>query len=153
MIKGFSPISGKKYLISLWLNDGVNSATTSFQLKLNGASLLVSQSSYPVVEGWKKIETVFTAAGDGSGKMQLSFNSGGGAVYLDDIRIIPFEGQAKTFVYDARSQRLMAELDENNFATFYEYNDEGILARVKKETEKGIVTLKEVRSSYKMNAQ
>jgi hypothetical protein len=43
----------------------------------------------------------------------------------------------------------MAELDENGFATFYEYDDEGSLIRVKKETERGVVTLKETRSSYK----
>ncbi len=30
----------------------------------------------------------------------------------------------------------MAILDENNYATFFEYNDEGIEMRVKKETEK-----------------
>jgi hypothetical protein len=45
----------------------------------------------------------------------------------------------------------MADLDANNFATFYEYNDEGVLIRVKKETEKGISTIKETRSSYRKN--
>lgn len=43
----------------------------------------------------------------------------------------------------------MAEIDENGFATFYEYDDEGLLVRVKKETERGTMTLKESRSSYK----
>jgi hypothetical protein len=43
----------------------------------------------------------------------------------------------------------MGEMDENNFATFYEYDDEGILIRVKKETERGIMTIKETRSSYR----
>jgi hypothetical protein len=41
----------------------------------------------------------------------------------------------------------MAELDENNYATFYEYDDEGTLTRVKKETEKGIKTIRETRSA------
>jgi YD repeat-containing protein len=54
----------------------------------------------------------------------------------------------KSFVYDDRNMRLMAELDENGFATFYEYDDEGLLIRVKKETERGVMTLKETRSSY-----
>jgi hypothetical protein len=56
----------------------------------------------------------------------------------------------KTYAYDNRSMRLWAEMDENNFATFYEYDDEGILIRVKKETEKGIMTVKENRSTYKL---
>jgi len=45
----------------------------------------------------------------------------------------------------------MAELDENNFATFYEYDDEGGLVRMKKETERGIMTIKENRSAAKRN--
>jgi hypothetical protein len=46
----------------------------------------------------------------------------------------------------------MAELDENNYATFYEYDLEGGLIRVKKETEKGIFTIQETRSNtYKSN--
>jgi hypothetical protein len=57
----------------------------------------------------------------------------------------------KSYVYDNSSMRLMADLDANNFATFYEYNDEGVLIRVKKETEKGISTIKETRSSYRKN--
>jgi hypothetical protein len=45
----------------------------------------------------------------------------------------------------------MATLDENNYATFYEYDLQGALVRVKKETEKGIITLNESRNSnYKM---
>jgi hypothetical protein len=41
----------------------------------------------------------------------------------------------------------MAELDENNYATFYEYDDDGTLVRVKKETVNGIKTIKETRSA------
>jgi hypothetical protein len=70
-------------------------------------------------------------------------------VYIDDIRLHPFDGQMKSFVYDPSSQRLMAELDENNFGAFYEYDDEGTLIRVKKETERGIMTIKETRSGYR----
>ena len=43
----------------------------------------------------------------------------------------------------------MAELDERNFATLYEYDEEGKLVRVKKETERGIMTIKENFNSYR----
>ncbi|MBS1565364.1 MAG: hypothetical protein JST39_13305, partial [Bacteroidetes bacterium] len=43
--------------------------------------------------------------------------------------------------------RLMAELDENNYATFYEYDDDRTLVRGKKETQRGIKTIKETRSA------
>ena len=55
----------------------------------------------------------------------------------------------KSMVYDPQSLRLMAELDDRNYATFYEYDEEGTLVRVKKETEKGIYTIKESRSGLK----
>jgi hypothetical protein len=43
----------------------------------------------------------------------------------------------------------MAVLDENHFATFYEYDDEGNLLRTKKETERGIMTIQETRLNIK----
>jgi len=68
-------------------------------------------------------------------------------VLFDDIRVNPFNSSLKSFVYDAQSEKLMAELDENNYATFYEYDKEGGLVRVKRETERGVQTIKESRSS------
>jgi len=53
----------------------------------------------------------------------------------------------KSYVYDPISKKLVAELDERNYATFYEYDEEGKLIRVKKETEKGIKTIQENRNS------
>lgn len=66
--------------------------------------------------------------------------------FFDDVRIYPYDANMKSFVYDYDTQRLVSELDENNFATFYEYDQEGGLIRVKKETERGIYTIQETRS-------
>jgi len=41
----------------------------------------------------------------------------------------------------------MAEQDENNYSSIYEYDDDGTLTRVKKETERGVKTITETRSS------
>jgi hypothetical protein len=43
----------------------------------------------------------------------------------------------------------MAELDERNYATYYEYNEEGQLMRIKKETEKGVMTIQETKQNTK----
>ncbi|WP_121356784.1 hypothetical protein [Flavisolibacter nicotianae] len=147
-LKRFSPIAGKKYVFSCWIKDGVEtSANTSFRVVINGNNnYITTNSKWPLIEGWKRIEFPFIMP---AGQLQLQLMTGGGTVYLDDIRIHPFDGQLKTFAYDASSQRLMAEMDENNMATFYEYDDEGILIRVKKETEKGVMTIKETRSSLR----
>lgn len=72
---------------------------------------------------------------------------------FDDIRVHPVKSNMKSFVYDQETHKLMAELDENNYATFYEYDKEGGLVRVKKETEKGIFTIQETRSSSRKEAQ
>jgi hypothetical protein len=53
----------------------------------------------------------------------------------------------KSYVYDPKTLRLVAELDDENYATFYEYDEEGVLVRVKRETERGIMTLREARQS------
>ncbi len=144
--RGFSPTPGKKYVLSLWINDqSPRNASTNFQVNINGLPLVDAQQKWKIVEGWKRVEVIFTAP---QGYMTLELNPGGTA-YVDDIRIHPYDGQMKTYAYDPSSQRLMAELDENNFTTFYEYDDEGVLIRVKKETERGIMTIKETRSSYK----
>jgi hypothetical protein len=154
LVKGFSPIPGKKYVISCWVKDGQpRNPTTNVQVSVTGSGALIgSSSNWPIVEGWKRIELPFLFNAPAT-NFTIQLSSGSGTVYFDDIRIHPFDGQMKSFVYDPSSQRLMAELDENNFATFYEYDDEGILIRVKKETERGIMTIKETRSSYRKRAQ
>jgi len=68
--------------------------------------------------------------------------------YVDDIRILPVNANMKAFVYDPIKQRLVATLDENNYATIYEYDAEGNLVRTQKETERGIMTVMESRSAH-----
>lgn len=149
MLKGFQPVPGKQYILSFWVKDAnPRSPSTTMQAVVNGTGLINSAAKWPVVEGWKRIEVPFALAAGTTG-FTLDLQPGGGTVYVDDIRIHPVDGQMKSFAYDPSSQRLMAELDENNFATFYEYDDEGILIRVKKETERGIMTTRETRSSYR----
>ena len=38
---------------------------------------------------------------------------------------------------------MRATLDDNNYATFYDYDDEGKLIRQRQETERGIMTIEE----------
>lgn len=111
----------------------------------------------PVINSWQKLEYEFDVPDVNSstdlGKRTLVidlYNSSTTRTYLfDDIRVQPFNSQMKAMVYDPASLRLMAELDDRNFATTYEYDREGTLVRINKETEKGIYTLKETRSGLK----
>ncbi len=100
-----------------------------------------------VIDGWQRISAEFTIPTNAE-LMTISLQSEDNDlnVYFDDLRFHPFDGNMKTFVYDPITQRLQSELDENNYSTFYEYDREGGLIRVKKETERGVYTIQETRS-------
>jgi hypothetical protein len=141
---GFAPVAGKKYIFSCWVNDGQPASTASgITLQVNGSNINLTRKA--VVEKWKLVEGEI----DISGANQTWKITGSATVKIDDIRIFPYDAHIKSYAYDESTLRLMAEMDENNFSTFYEYDEEGSLIRVKKETERGIMTLKETRSAYR----
>lgn len=151
-LRGFNPVTGNKYIFSAWVKDNDPAGTgTGITLKVNDHDVTPELKKKAVVEGWKLVEGVLDipAWTLGSQLEEVRVVLGGNSVKIDDIRIFPYDGQLKTFTYDDKTQRVMAEMDENNYATFYEYDDEGTLIRVKKETERGIMTIKESRSAYR----
>jgi len=148
----FSPDNGA-YLLSAWVKESAGCGITGYTkdsivVSYTGSSLTyVMKPAGPVIEGWQRFENKFTVPPSATA-ITVKLVAGSNTAYYDDIRMEPFAAEMKTYVYDPSSLRLMATLDENNYATIYEYNDEGILLRVKKETEKGVMTIKESRSSY-----
>jgi hypothetical protein len=113
----------------------------------NGTAITLTPKAK--VEGWTQFEGTIdlSTLSLPDNELKLVFNGSG--ILIDDIRLHPFDAHMKSYAYDEKTLRVMAELDENNFATFYEYDDEGSLVRLKKETDRGILTLRENRSSYK----
>lgn len=153
LFKGFAPAIGEQYILSFWVKDNTATKTVPVEVYV-GDELAYDEIDITAanvstkVEGWKRVEISFPFVNYNpvAKEFRLRFKPSG-TVYIDDVRIFPKNSMLKSYVYDERSQRLMAELDENNFATFYEYDDEGTLIRVKKETERGIMTIKETRSA------
>lgn len=96
-----------------------------------------------LIDGWQLIEGEFTMPFGTPPSFSLSLVSEDDDAYFDDVRLFPTEGSMKSYVYDPNTLRLSAELDERHFATFYEYDNEGRLVRIKKETERGRVTLQQ----------
>lgn len=96
----------------------------------------------PVVEGWQLISKSIST-GDNPVEIKILLAVESGTALFDDVRIFPADGSMKCYVYDKTNLRFLAELDERHFATFYEYDAEGKLVRVKKETERGIMTIQE----------
>ncbi len=151
------PIPGKKYLISCWASEQ-NTDVVTFEnakviIKCRTASATLAtyvfDATGKIIDGWQKIEGEFLIP-IGSYVMDIELNAvQGQMIHYDDMRLQPADASMKTYVYDPDTQRLMAELDENNYATYYEYDNEGGLVRIKKETERGVFTIKETRSSTK----
>jgi len=154
----FSPQPGNDYILSIWASEDQevtpityeNSAVRLGFLLTDETTLYLDyfKPSGPIIDGWQKIEEVFTIPEDAIDiTVELVSLADRVPSYFDDIRISPFNSTMKTYVYDPETLRFVAELDENNFATYYEYDHEGKLTRTKKETERGIMTLQEARRS------
>ena len=150
----FGLLPDKRYTMSIWVASQNSLKTNERPLSIKVS--IASQSEImpvnlrpqgPVIEGWQKMEGEFTPP-TAARFMYFSFYNlnADQKIYVDDVRILPFNAKMKAYAYDQRSRRLMAELDENHYATFYEYDDEGQLVRIKRETETGIQTVKEARN-------
>lgn len=154
----FKPTPGE-YVISAWVKEDGAGEVLSYSkpyifIDLEDGSFteMTLMPTGPIINGWQKIEGTFrfntSSVLPELSRLYIHLKADGeGTVFFDDIRIHPKNATMKSFAYDKSTQRLMAELDENNFATFYEYDKEGGLVRIKKETDRGIYTIKESRSS------
>ncbi|PJJ11141.1 hypothetical protein CLU83_4637 [Flavobacterium sp. 1] len=166
----FKPEPDHEYLLSAWvkeesfvqvksyMNSAINIVFYRQKEALDvPAQIIATEIAVPsgeIIDGWqrivKKIKVPTNAITIG---FTLENKSASIPVYFDDIRIHPLKGSVKSFVYDPETFKLMSELDENNYSTFYEYDNEGGLVRVKKETAKGIKTIQETRSGNFINTK
>ncbi|HMJ48143.1 MAG TPA: hypothetical protein VK498_12490 [Ferruginibacter sp.] len=162
----FIATSGKKMLFSAWVKENCgnpsngtpciieNYTHSKVNLVFNDGSSAPGDinPAGPIIDGWQRLEGVFTVP-ENATIMTLKFiNSDiSNPIYFDDIRLHPFNANMKSYVYDPINLRLVAELDANNYASFYEYDEEGSLIRTKAETKEGIKTITEKRSAKQKN--
>jgi len=152
LLPTFSPFKGKQMVVSAWVKEQQTCTCTSYakndiKIVFDQSQTITFQPSGPIIEGWQRYEGVFTIPA-GAGTISVNLEATDSTpVFFDDLRLHPFNANMKSFVYNPVNLRLMAEQDENNYSTFYEYDDDGTLIRVKKETERGIQTIKETRSA------
>lgn len=154
----FRPILEKTYLVSAWIKKDADEQSyvgCGIVIRVRDDQNQTIYTNYfepvgQIIDGWQRVEGEFRIP-------QISniipedidivlVNDSNNNVYFDDIRIFPKNGNLKSYVYDFETKKLRAELDQNNYATFYEYDQEGGLVRIKKETERGIFTIQETRS-------
>lgn len=158
----FSP-TAQKYVLSYWVKETSSATPSSPVLTYNKSDVSISRTAGPItlstpvktgiIDGWQRVECTFDLPLGSTGDITVSLNNTSAnytrTSYFDDIRIHPFNSSVKSFVYNPVTLKYVAELDANNFATFYEYNEEGSLIRVKKETERGIMTIQETKNHTK----
>jgi len=153
----FSPIQKDHLVLSAWVRIDaadcnslpalVNVINVNFTPTGTGTSFSLVKTGVRI-EGWQRYESNAIVVPSNSTSMAISITApSGNNIFLDDIKMEPFNSATKGFIYNPVNLRLMAELDENNYASYYEYDDDGTLIRVKKETERGIMTIKETRNA------
>jgi len=157
LIDSFSLVPGAKMVASVWIKKDTQSCKcagyndVNMYVKNGNTIIGTFAPKERIIEGWQQFETIFTVPGDAT-SIKVEFHAlPATAVFIDDLRFHPFNATMKSFVYDPVTLRLASELDENNYASFYEYNDDGGLIRVKKETRLGIKTITETRSAIQKN--
>jgi hypothetical protein len=119
----------------------------------------------PVIEGWQQINGMLPGFPQGTASISIALQNGkqlrraGNTTveefkpaYFDDIRIFPETGNIETYVYDPLDYRLTASLDKNNFATLFTYQADGTLSLIRKETVRGVQTVRETRFSLRNRA-
>ncbi|MEQ9262019.1 MAG: hypothetical protein RLP14_02545 [Owenweeksia sp.] len=122
--------SGSVYTLRAW-----HKTTSAGSMNILNGQTTNAEILSPDIEGWELLEIEFTSAGTDTLQLQ------GTNAQFDDIRVQPFRSSMVTYVYDPLTQKLVAQLDENNFATIYNYDRDQVLVQVKKETERGIKTI------------
>jgi hypothetical protein len=155
IVPEFAPLAGKRIIVGGWVkedNSCLCKAYTRNHIQIQfvaggNLSMVTLNPSGNLVEGWQRYEAVVDIPANATQMTIFLKASDSATTWFDDIRIHPYNAQMKSYVYNSVNLRLMAELDENNYATFYEYDDDGTLVRVKKETERGVQTIKESRSA------
>jgi hypothetical protein len=160
MNPSFTLPQNKKMIISGWVSetcsssgcvyDNYNNAKIRLEFRNSTGAIIRTDNfstSGPILEKWQKIEQEFTVPEDAVSASLVLVNEGTGiAAYFDDIRIHPYDAQMNTYVYDPLRLNLVAQQDENNYTTYFDYDEEGTLIRTRVETERGIKTISENRS-------
>lgn len=150
-IGSFSPNPGR-YLISAWVKGEEKHKNSSYENPGIAVSFVgATDSSYflpsgLIIDDWQRIDGVVNVPATAT-DIKIGLYCESGNCLFDDIRFIPMDGSMISYVYDPVNLRLVAQLDERNYATLYEYDEEGKLIRTKKETERGIMTVTEGRNN------
>lgn len=143
-IPPFRPTSGKDYIVGGWIREGTSTASISVSVTGGGPAINPTMTTGKEIDGWVRVESEPFSIPAGYTGISISLtNSGSSPVYFDDVRVHPFLAGMTTVVYDPVTLLPLATHDGYNYTTFYNYDENLELVRVKVETEDGIKTVME----------
>ena len=159
-------VPGKRYVLSAWqaieprgrplAPPEIAGVRVDFTSKRTGAviSSQLHTASGPIIEGWQRIDGTIDVPNQAADLILWLVNSGGGrrnsqTLYIDDLRILPEDAGFESYVYESSTLRLVATLDENNFATLFAYAPDGKVNSIRRETVRGVLTVAESRLHVK----
>jgi len=155
-----SPVNAKKYVFTAWIKQDITAVQITdynFDLTIAGGQVpILKETKSNIIDGWQRVEVIFelpaeTITTSSSVIVDIGGPNYSSDLFIDDIRIQPYNSEMVSYVIDPISLRLWATLDSRNFATFYQYDEEGSLVRIIQETERGKVTVQENRAGIKIN--
>ncbi len=151
-IPPFKPTPGKEYIVGGWLKKGTSSGQIVVNITGGGTPIMVTiLPTAKEIDGWIRMESVPFNIPSGYSDISISLsNTGSSAIYFDDIRVHPFLASMTTVVYDPVTLLPLATHDGYNYTTFYNYDENLELVRVKVETEEGIKTITETEQGGKL---
>lgn len=137
----------KKYIIQYWQKT-MPGANTTMPLHVEaGQGHTLNLESEIAVDDWVRKEYVLETANAADLRLYFIKRAHIGVFYLDDFRITPFNSASTAFVYDKNTYNVKAILDNNNFASIYQYDEQGNLVISKKETVEGVKSISSNRSN------
>lgn len=164
-IKEFSPYPGE-YVLSAWVKEQTakptyDDAKIKVELLSNTGSVVQTATlspTGPVIDGWQRVEGKFNVLSVPNAyfvQFTLVNESTTEKMYVDDFRVHPFNSEMTTTVYNPTNLLPMATHDGYNFTTFYNYDENNQLVRIRVETVEGIKTISEtstgIRKRYTSN--
>lgn len=154
---------GTEYTVTAWVNAPLGS-TAKLNIRLLGNGGLVNQivskgfhdPSNITVGNWKQltlkilVPTNYTST-NANEDLRVYVTDNATQVSIDDFRVAPSRAVIEGFVYGESGSELTHKLDQNNFYTRMEYDAEGRVKAVYKETLNGEKKIKEYQINYSRN--
>jgi hypothetical protein len=127
----------RKYMASVWVHTSSPSQTQlTIRAGANYSQTVDMSAPYVTAGNWKQLRAeIDLSASTGTDPILAYVQnlSSNGTAYYDDFRVQPSTATMEANVYDAIFGRMMAKLNAENLATYYEYDARGRLVKTKVE--------------------